>query len=46
LIADHQHARRHAIGGLLIIDEFGYLPIDGADLLFKVISQRYERARM
>ena len=30
---------------LLIIDELGYLPIDkhGADLLFQVISQRYER---
>jgi DNA replication protein DnaC len=31
---------------LLIIDELGFLPIDklGADLLFQVISQRYERA--
>jgi len=31
---------------LLLIDELGYLPIDkhGADLLFQVISQRYERA--
>ena len=30
---------------LLICDEVGYLPIDqhGADLLFQVISQRYER---
>jgi len=30
---------------LLIIDELGFLPIDknGADLLFQVISQRYER---
>lgn len=30
---------------LLILDELGYLPIDqhGADLLFQVISQRYER---
>jgi len=30
---------------LLIIDEVGYLPIDkrGADLLFQIISQRYER---
>jgi DNA replication protein DnaC len=29
---------------LLIADELGYLPIDkrGADLLFQVISQRYE----
>jgi DNA replication protein DnaC len=33
---------------LLIIDELGYLPVDklGADLLFQVISQRYERAPM
>ena len=30
---------------LLILDELGYLPIDkhGADLLFQIISQRYER---
>lgn len=30
---------------VLIIDELGYLPIDkhGADLLFQIISQRYER---
>jgi len=30
---------------LLLIDELGYLPIDkqGADLLFQVISKRYER---
>jgi len=28
-----------------LIDEMGYLPIDkaGADLLFQIISQRYER---
>lgn len=33
---------------LLIVDELGYLPIDkhGADLLFQIISQRYERAPM
>jgi len=31
---------------ILIIDELGYLPVDrkGADLLFQVISQRYEHA--
>lgn len=31
---------------VLIIDELGYLPIDkhGADLLFQIIRQRYERA--
>jgi DNA replication protein DnaC len=30
---------------LLLVDELGYLPIDkaGADLLFQIISQRYER---
>lgn len=30
---------------VLVIDEVGYLPIDkqGADLLFQVVSQRYER---
>lgn len=33
---------------LLILDELGYLPIDkaGADLLFQVISQRYERGSL
>lgn len=31
--------------GLLVMDELGYLPIDkhGADLLFQIISKRYER---
>jgi DNA replication protein DnaC len=31
---------------LLVIDELGYLPTDkhGADLLFQVISARYERS--
>jgi DNA replication protein DnaC len=30
---------------LLVVDELGYLPIDklGADLLFQIISERYER---
>lgn len=30
---------------LLVIDELGYLPIDkhGADMIFQVVSQRYER---
>lgn len=38
--------RKYTRTKLLIIDELGYLPIDqlGADLLFQVISQRYERA--
>ena len=33
---------------LLVIDELGYLPVDklGADLLFQVISGRYERGSM
>ena len=33
---------------LTILDEIGYLPIDqhGADLLFQVISQRYERGSL
>ncbi len=40
--------RRGARSGglkLLVVDELGYLPIDkfGADALFQVISQRYER---
>ena len=37
--------RRYLAPALLLLDEVGYLPIDqrGADLLFQVISQRYER---
>jgi len=37
--------RKYLRPRLLILDEIGYLPIDqhGADLLFQVISQRYER---
>ena len=37
--------RKYLRPRLLILDEVGYLPIDqhGADLLFQVISQRYER---
>lgn len=33
---------------VLVLDEVGYLPIDqrGADLLFQVISQRYERGSL
>lgn len=36
--------RKYLKPRLLLIDELGYLPIDkhGADLLFQVISQRYE----
>ena len=37
--------RQYTRPDLLLIDEVGYLPIDhrGADLLFQIISQRYER---
>jgi len=37
--------RKYTRPKLLIIDELGYLPIDqlGANLLFQVITQRYER---
>jgi DNA replication protein DnaC len=37
--------RKYLRPQILILDEVGYLPIDqhGADLLFQVISQRYER---
>jgi len=40
--------KRYTSPELLIVDEIGYLPIDklGADLLFQVISQRYERGSM
>jgi DNA replication protein DnaC len=36
--------RRYAAFDLIIIDELGYLPVDkqGADLLFQIISNRYE----
>ena len=37
--------RKYLAPALLVLDEVGYLPIDqrGADLLFQVISGRYER---
>ena len=37
--------RKYTRPRILILDEIGYLPIDktGADLLFQIISQRYER---
>lgn len=40
-----QELKRYAKPALLILDELGYLPIDkaGADLLFQVISLRYEK---
>ena len=40
--------KRYLRPELLVLDELGYLPIDktGADLLFQVISHRYERGSM
>lgn len=37
--------KRYTSPGLLVCDELGYLPVDkqGADLLFQIISARYER---
>jgi DNA replication protein DnaC len=37
--------KKYLSPSLLILDELGYLPIDkhGADLLFQIISQRYEK---
>ena len=41
-----RETRRFLKPAVLIVDELGYLPIDkhGADLLFQIISERYERA--
>jgi DNA replication protein DnaC len=38
--------KAYVVPRLLVIDELGYLPMDkrGADLIFQVISARYERA--
>ena len=40
-----QEMKKYTRPELLVCDELGYLPIDkhGADLLFQIISQRYER---
>jgi DNA replication protein DnaC len=40
-----QELKKYTTPALLILDELGYLPIDktGADLLFQVISLRYEQ---
>jgi DNA replication protein DnaC len=40
-----QELKKYLSPSLLILDELGYLPIDknGADLLFQIISQRYEQ---
>lgn len=42
----NQELKRYAAVEILILDELGYLPIgqSGADLLYQVISRRYERA--
>jgi DNA replication protein DnaC len=43
-----QALKKYITPSLLVLDELGYLPIDktGADLLFQVISFRYERGAM
>jgi len=43
-----QELKKYLKPALLVLDELGYLPIDkvGADLLFQVISHRYERGSM
>lgn len=40
--------RRYLTPRLIVIDELGYLPIDktGADLLFQIFSQRYEKGAL
>jgi len=40
-----QEMKKYIRPDLLVCDELGYLPIDkrGADMLFQIISQRYER---
>jgi DNA replication protein DnaC len=40
-----RHQKQMAAQDLLIIDELGFVPLSktGAELLFEVISQRYER---
>jgi DNA replication protein DnaC len=40
--------KRYLAPSVLVLDELGYLPLDktGADLLFQVISQRYERGSL
>ncbi len=44
----NQALGRYLKPSVLILDELGYLPIDkaGADLLFQIISHRYERGAM
>ena len=44
----NQALGRYLKPSVLVLDELGYLPIDktGADLLFQIISHRYERGAM
>ncbi|MCJ8503242.1 ATP-binding protein, partial [Desulfatitalea alkaliphila] len=43
-----QEIKKYTRPALLVLDELGFLPIDkaGADLLFQVISRRYEQGAM
>ena len=43
-----QELKKYTRPALLVLDELGFLPIDkaGADLLFQVISRRYEQGAM
>jgi DNA replication protein DnaC len=43
-----QELKKYRSPDLLILDELGYLPLDkrGADLLFQIISQRYEQGSL
>lgn len=43
-----QELRKYHKPALVILDELGYLPIDktGADLLFQIISHRYEQGSL
>lgn len=43
-----QELRKYIRPSVLLLDELGYLPIDkhGADLLFQIISHRYEQGAM
>jgi len=44
----HRELKKYLKPSLLVLDELGYLPIDktGADLLFQVISHRYDQGTL
>jgi len=44
----HKELRKYMKPAIVVLDELGFLPIDkvGADLLFQVISHRYEQGTM